>query len=149
LKQTIDNSIQFNIQTSDQLTRNVTPLLHEVKHALENLINNNQTAMIDLRSIPLAPGEEDTILSSLGCGEVQAELNALGLSEIYETTYAGVWIVSHFNDDNELIGRFIEITTMPEILRSQDEDIINAYHRLNEGLDDNQQTKESMVEKVS
>jgi len=149
LKQTIDNSIQFNIQTSDQLTRNVTPLLHEVKHALENLINNNQTTMIDLRSIPLAPGEEDTILNSLGCGEVQAELNALGLSEIYETTYAGVWIVSHFNDHNELIGRFIEITTMPEILRSQDEDILNAYHRLNEGLDDNQQTKESMVEKVS
>lgn len=149
MKQTIDNSIQFNIQTSDQLTRNVTPLLHEVKHALENLINNNQTTMIDLRSIPLAPGEEDTILNSLGCGEVQAELNALGLSEIYETTYAGVWIVSHFNDHNELIGRFIEITTMPEILRSQDEDILNAYHRLNEGLDDNQQTKESMVEKVS
>ena len=149
MKHTIDNSMQFNIQTSDQLTRNVTPLLHEVKHALENLINNNQTATIDLRSIPLAPGEEDTILNSLGCGEVQAELNALGLSEIYETTYTGVWIVSHFNDDNELIGRFIEITTMPEILRSQDEDILNAYHRLNERLEDNQQTKESMVEKVS
>jgi hydrogenase-1 operon protein HyaF len=140
---------QFNIQLGDSLTWNVKPLLHEVKHALHNLIDNGETAIIDLRSIPLAPGEEDKILNTLGRGEVQSQLNALGPSEIIETEYAGVWIVTHYNDDNDIIGRFIEITTMPDILRSQTEDVIAAYNRLTENLEDNHETNESVVEKIS
>ena len=127
---------QFNIQIGDDLTWNVVPLLHEVKHALGNLINNNESSIIDLRSIPLAPGEEDKILNMLGQGEVQSQLNALGASEIIETQYAGVWLVTHYNDENEIIGRFIEITTMPDILRSQTEDIVEAYSRLSESLEE-------------
>ena len=140
---------QFNIQLGDSLTWNVKPLLHEVKHALHNLIDNGDTAIIDLRSIPLAPGEEDKILNTLGRGEVQSQLNALGPSEIIETEYAGVWIVTHYNDDNDIIGRFIEITTMPDILRSQTEDVIAAYNRLTENLEDDHETNESVVEKLS
>ena len=127
---------QFNIQLDDELTWNVKPLLHEVKHALDNLIKNGETAIIDLRSIPLAPGEEDKILNTLGQGEVQAKLNALGPSEIIETQYAGVWIVTHYNDENEILSRFIEITTMPDILRSQTEDVIEASNRLTTRLED-------------
>jgi hydrogenase-1 operon protein HyaF len=140
---------QFNIQLGDTLTWNVKPLLHEVKHALHNLIENGETAIIDLRSIPLAPGEEEKILNTLGRGEVQSLLNALGPSEITETEYAGVWIVTHYNEDDEIIGRFIEITTMPEILRSQNEDVIAAFNRLSETLEDNRETNESVVENLS
>jgi hydrogenase-1 operon protein HyaF len=140
---------QFNIQLGDTLTWNVNPLLHEVKHALHNLIENGETAIIDLRSIPLAPGEEEKILNTLGRGEVQSLLNALGPSEITETEYAGVWIVTHYNEDDEIIGRFIEITTMPEILRSQNEDVIAAFNRLSETLEDNRETNESVVENLS
>ncbi len=82
--------IKFNIQLGDELTQNVKPLLHEIKHALDNLIETGRTTIIDLRSIPLAPGEEDKILDTLGRGEVLAQLNALGLSEVIETQYAGV-----------------------------------------------------------
>ena len=128
--------VQFNIQIGDELTHNVKPLLHEIKHGLDNLIETGQTTIIDLRSIPLAPGEEDKILSMLGQGEVQAQLNALGLSEVTETQYAGVWIVTHYNDENHIISRFIEVTTMPEILCSQTEDIMAAYSRLTISLDD-------------
>ncbi|MFC1589320.1 hydrogenase expression/formation C-terminal domain-containing protein [Pseudomonadota bacterium] len=128
---------QFNIQIGDDLTWNVMPLLHEVKHALDNLIKNGQTAIIDLRSIPLAPGEEEKILNTLGRGEITAQLNALGPSEIIETRYAGVWLVTHFNDENDIISRFIEVTTMPDILRSQTEDIIGAYNNLSTTLEDN------------
>lgn len=139
---------QFNIQLGNELTWNVKPLLHEVKHALDNLITNGKTAVIDLRSIPLAPGEEETILNALGQGEVRAKLDALGPSEIIETQYTGVWVVTHFNDDNDIIGRFIEITTMPDILRSQQEDVIEAYNRLAATLEDNQETNESSAEKT-
>jgi hydrogenase-1 operon protein HyaF len=133
---------QFNIQTGNDLTWNVKPLLHEVKHALFNLIKNDKTTIIDLRSIPLAPGEEEKILETLGRGEVQSQLDALGISEIIETQYSGVWIVTHYNDENEIISRFIEITTMPDILRSQTEDVNAAYNRLAETLEDNNKTNE-------
>ncbi len=139
--------VQFNIQIGDDLTWNVMPLLHEVKHALDGLIKKGETTVIDLRSIPLAPGEEDKILNTLGQGEVQSQLNALGLSEIIETQYAGVWIVTHYNDENAIIGRFIEITTIPDILRSQEEDVIEAYNRLTESLEDNQEPSESLAER--
>ena len=65
-----------------------------------------------------------------------AQLNALGPSEIIETQYAGVWIVTHFNDENDIIGRFIEITSMPDILHSQSEDVITAYNSLATILED-------------
>ena len=130
-------TVQFNIQIGDDLTWNVKPLLNEVKHALNNLIKNSESTVIDLRSIPLAPGEEEKILNTLGCGEVHAQLNALGPSEIIETQYAGVWIVTHRNDENEIISRFIEITTMPDILCSQKEDVIAAYNDLATSLEDN------------
>jgi hydrogenase-1 operon protein HyaF len=134
----VSGEVKFNIQVSDELTQNVKPLLHEIKHALENLIENGESSIIDLRSIPLAPGEEDRILDTLGKGEVQAQLETLGLSEIIETQYAGVWVVTHFNDDGNVISRFIEVTTMPGILSSQTEDIKVAYNSLTVDLDENQ-----------
>ncbi|MBT8119229.1 MAG: hydrogenase expression/formation protein [Gammaproteobacteria bacterium] len=136
----VSGEIKFNIQVSDELTQNVKPLLHEIKHALESLIENGDTSIIDLRSIPLAPGEEDRILDTLGKGEVQAKLESLGLSEIIETQYAGVWVVTHYNDDGNIISRFIEVTTMPSILSSQTEDVMAAYSSLTLDLDENQET---------
>jgi len=135
--------VRFNIQISDELTLNVKPLLNEVKHALDNLIETGRSTIIDLRSIPLAPGEEDRILQTLGQGEVLAQLNALGLSEIIETQYAGVWIVTHYNDEDHIISRFIEVTTMPEILCSQTEDIMAAYSRLRLTLEENRDAEPS------
>ena len=144
---TASSSSQFNIQIGDEFTQNVLPLLHEIKHGLDSLIETGKTSIIDLRSIPLAPGEEDKIMNTLGHGEVHAQLNALGLSEVIETQYTGVWIITHFNDENQIISRFIEVTTMPEILCSQTEDIMAAYSRLAMTLEDEQQTHESSVEK--
>ncbi len=128
--------VQFNIQLGDELTQNVKPLLYEIKHALDNLIKTGQSTIIDLRSIPLAPGEEDKILGLLGQGEVDAKLHALGLSTVTESQYTGVWIVTHYNEEDEIISRFIEVTTMPNILSSQAEDIKAAFSRLGASLDD-------------
>ncbi len=132
MKQT--NTPLFNIQIGDQLTCNVEPILHEIRHALQKLIDHQETSIIDLRSIPLAPGEEDTIIETLGSGEVDAQLNALGLSQIYETKYTGVWLTTHYNDSDDIVSRFIEITELPDILKSQPEDIEQALHKLGDEL---------------
>ena len=135
MTQTIPSGMQFNIQTDETLTWNVEPLMHEIRHALKNLIEQQQSSVIDLRSLPLAPGEEQKILELLGRGEVSANLDALGDSEVYETTYPGVWLVTHFNDNDDIVGRFIEVTTIPEILMSQQPDITDAHERLVNLLD--------------
>jgi len=125
---------QFNIQIGNDLTRNVQPLLHEIRHALKSLVETGATSIIDLRSIPLAPGEEAKLLDRLGRGEVVAELDALGPSEIYESQYRGVWLVTHFNEDDNIIGRFIEITLVPEILKAQQEDMQDSLVLLEDEL---------------
>ncbi len=89
-----------------------------------------RTSIIDLRSIPLAPGEEETIIDTLGQGEVHARLDALGPSEIYETRYAGVWLITHYNEDEAIVSRFIEITEIPDILKSQPGDMSIALTEL-------------------
>jgi hydrogenase-1 operon protein HyaF len=125
---------QFNIQLGSELTWNVKPLLHEIRHALEELLESGKTSIIDLRSIPLAPGEEETIINALGRGEINAQLKALGPSDIYETRYAGVWLITHYNENENVVSRFIEITELPAILKSQREDMTGALEELTEEL---------------
>ena len=121
---------QFNIHVGTELTWNVKPILHEIRHALEELLKSGETSIIDLRSIPLAPGEEETIIETLGHGEVHARLDVLGPSEIYETQFAGVWLVTHYNENDSIVSRFIEVTEMPDVLRSQREDVVYALDKL-------------------
>ncbi len=117
-------------------TGNVLPLLHEIRHALERLVSADETTVIDLGSIPLAPGELESLESALGTGEVRAELDALGPSEIRETAFPGVWLITHRNANDEIAGRFIEVTRVPAILASQDPDIRRAVAALGERLAD-------------
>lgn len=120
----------FKVETGEELTRNVKPLLHEIRHALDALLDSGERNMIDLRSIPLAPGEEEQILEELGHGEVYARLHALGPTEIVETRFPGVWVVVHYNNEDEVIGKFIEVCEIPELLRSQQEDIREGLEQL-------------------
>jgi hydrogenase-1 operon protein HyaF len=117
------NTELFRVETGEELTCNVKPLLHEIRHALDALLESGARSIIDLRSMPLAPGEEQQLLQELGHGEVYARLHALGPTEIVETSYPGVWVVVHYNNEDEVIGKFIEICDIPELFRSQQEDI--------------------------
>lgn len=115
-------------------TGNVRPLLAEIRHALERLVDTGEPTAIDLRSMPLAPGEEEALLEALGEGEVRAELHALGPSEITETAISGVWLVTHRNASGEIAGQFIEVTRMPQILESQEADMLRGMAILAEKL---------------
>ena len=120
----------LKVETGEELTRNVKPLLHEIRHALAALLDNGERSTIDLRSMPLAPGEEQKLLEELGRGEVAAHFNALGPTEIFETRYPGVWVVVHHNNDDEVIGKFIEVCEIPDLLLSQQDDIRQGLEQL-------------------
>ena len=115
-------------------TGNLMPLLHEIRHALARWLDGGHTHAIDLRSIPMSPDEEQRLLELLGAGEVRATLSALGRSEIVETAFPGVWLTTHHNDDDVLVGRLLEICEIPEILKSQVEDAGTALRRLDDLL---------------
>jgi len=119
---------------AEEFTGNVTPLLHEIRHALRALLTEGQSTTIDLRSMPLAPGEEARIETLLGEGEVRVELNTLGRSEIMETRYPGVWLITHRNTEDVLLGRHIEISFIPDILKAQRCDIETGLEQLSSEL---------------
>ncbi len=120
--------------TTEAATGNVEPLLHEIRHALTRLAGGKEGTTIDLKSLPLAPGEEERIEATLGTGEVRAEVDALGPTLIQETSYPGVWLITHKNVDDAVVARFIEVTFIPELLRSQPEDIDAGIDRLEDEL---------------
>ena len=47
----------------------------------------------------------------------------MGPSQIYETQFSGVWRITHFNAANEVVGRYVEVTRIPEILLAQEADV--------------------------
>ena len=114
---------------------NVKPLLNEIIHALDRLLDDDEPTVIDLASLPFAPGELEELEHSLGHGELKAELDALGKSLIRETAYPGVWWLEHRNTAGEVVGRYIEITRTPEILMSQDADIGAGRAKLCDSFD--------------
>ncbi|MCP5090148.1 MAG: hydrogenase expression/formation protein [Gammaproteobacteria bacterium] len=111
---------------------NVRPILNEVLHALDKLLDDDVPTTIDLAGLPFAPGELDQLEATLGTGELSARLDALGCSRIRETTYPGVWWIEHHNVHDEVVGRYLEVTRLPEILSSQDADIMAGRARLGE-----------------
>ena len=127
------DSIAIRAETE---TGNVQPLLHEIRHALKRIANGEEGTIIDMQSLPLAPGEESRIEAALGEGEVRAELDALGPSTILETSYPGVWLVTHRNTENEVVGRLIEVARIPDLLLAQPEDIQAGIARLEREIQD-------------
>ena len=121
--------VATEIHPVDLSTGNVRAILNEVLHALKQLHERGETQIIDLKAMPMAPGDLAKIEQFLGEGELTASLNALGKSEIRESRYPGVWLITHRNDSDDVIGRFIEVTKCPDILKTQPED-------LDEGLAD-------------
>ena len=129
-----DEQIATHNAIGEYHTGNIHPLLHEIRHALRSLLQTGESTTIDLRSLPMAPGKQEELLELLGRGEISATLEALGTSEVIETAYAGVWLIFHYNSNREVMGKFIEINRIPEILESHTEEIEEALTSLQNRL---------------
>ncbi|MDD2700820.1 MAG: hydrogenase expression/formation C-terminal domain-containing protein [Sideroxydans sp.] len=109
-------------------------LLNEIASHLTRFIATGETAMIDLKSLPFSPAEYESLRTALGRGEVSARLETIGDSELYETHYSGVWWVTHYNVEGDVIADLIEIAEVPAILHSQPEDVRDGLERLQHTL---------------
>ncbi len=102
---------------------NLRALLAEIAARLERLAGEGVASSVDINRLPFAPGEYEQLRSLLGTGEVSARIEALGPSEVVETRFPGVWWVTHYNVEGDIIADTLEITMLPEILKSQPADV--------------------------
>ena len=121
-----DIPIRVDVETTGsdkpQLAPTGKAILYELETLLGKLVTAGEGGSIDLRRLPLAPGEHDRLKTFLGAGEVSARVDSLGPTYIQETAYAGVWWVTHHNQSEQIIGEFIEVATIPQMLEVYIED---------------------------
>jgi hydrogenase-1 operon protein HyaF len=112
------------------LSGNADALLHEIANLLGSLVEQGRTGAIDLRSLPLTAADRAYLRAQLGEGEVRAEVRALGASNVRETAYRGVWWVTHRDEAGQPTAELIEITSMPDILATDHDEVADALARL-------------------
>ncbi len=107
-------------------------LFSEIADRLSVLSATGEKSAIDLHSLPLTPADLKELETLLGRGEVEAQLEVAGKSEIWETGYSGVWWVRHYGDAGKIASQSIENTACPKILTADADDIAAAAARMAE-----------------
>jgi len=120
---------------SDRATGMALSVLAEIGRMLEALVESGQAGSIDLRSLPLSDVDRTQLEEVLGHGEVRAQLDLAGESEVWETTYPGVWWIRHRGAGGKVATEEISVCRIPEILLTHPVDIEAAAGRLREELE--------------
>jgi hydrogenase-1 operon protein HyaF len=130
------NAIAVKVVAGEDLpSGNGTALLHELLGLLDGWVHKGEPASIDLRSLPLTRGDYAELRTVLGTGAVTARVEAIGVSEVRETQYAGVWWVTHYNEASQVVADLLEVCAVPAILPAPAEDAAEGLDRLKETLD--------------
>ncbi len=107
------------VSTPDGTTSSVVlALLSEIESKLETYACNGEESTIDLRCLIGMPHDVELLRKTLSVGEVSATINTFGSSSAQETAVPCVWWVSHRDFDGSRQGEFIQITEVPDLLRS-------------------------------
>jgi hydrogenase-1 operon protein HyaF len=111
-------------------------VLTEVGRLLEKLAETGRPGAIDLRSLPLSDADRRQLEELLGHGEVRAELDLAGATEVWETAYPGAWWIRHFGAGGRIATEEIAVCIVPEILCAHGDDVRAAAQRINRDLAD-------------
>ena len=109
-------------------------ILTEIRQLLDALNEKGTVGSIDLRSLPMTDADREQLEELLGRGEVHAELDLAGTSEVWETAYAGVWWIRHKGAADKIACEEIAVTAVPDILITHPVDIEAAAARLGNEL---------------
>ncbi|MBT8047361.1 MAG: hydrogenase expression/formation protein [Xanthomonadales bacterium] len=120
---------------SEMSTGMASSVLAEIGRMLDTLAGSDEPGSIDLRSLPLSDADRAQLEELLGRGEVSAELALAGDSEVWETTYPGVWWIRHRGAGGKIASEVISVCRIPEILMTHPADIEAAASRLREKLE--------------
>lgn len=121
-------------QQVDGLSGNADAVLHEIVALLETYTTTGEMGAIDLHSLPLTPADYELLRATLTEGEVHAHINAIGNSDIHETCYPGVWWLTYYNAEDDVVAELLEVTSVPQILKAPEEDMRDGLARLRDRL---------------
>ncbi len=130
----VEGSSGKNSTTTGTIGGGLIAILRELSEMLERLAEYDETAAIDLRSLPFSPSDYQSLRDYLGDGEVEVTLNVDGMSRVRETGFSGVWWVEHRNPENELQAELLEITNIPEIIVTEKDEVARSASKLRERL---------------
>jgi hydrogenase-1 operon protein HyaF len=105
-------------------------VLREIAALLVRFAATGEPGAIDIRSLPLTLADLAELDERLGKGEATVRLSTAGGSDIWETSYAGVWRVRDFDSTGRIAAERIEITRVPEIVMAHAADIRAAATRM-------------------
>lgn len=110
-------------------------VMYEILALLEKLAAEGKTGRIDVRSLPMIPGEYEALKRALGKGEVDVDLHLnSGLSRCRETAFPGVWWIDHRDAAGATVAEFIEVARVPDILVPETPEIREGIGRLEQEL---------------
>lgn len=113
----------------------VVSLLQEVAVRLDRLARGGEAEAIDLRALPIMTEDDlQQMRDTLGAGEVTATVHAMGATELEETAFPGVWWVTYFGADGDMVAERIEVAWVPDILVAQAPDVRTGLGQLVERL---------------
>ncbi len=110
------------------------PILHQLVEMHKTLISTGQGNMLDLSHEPLDLEEIANLKALLGQGEINANLTALGSTNISETSISGVWWITHYDSEGKIRNECIEITLCPDMLKTFPQDLERALVSLQDKL---------------
>ena len=109
-------------------------LISETLALLTRFAKTGDTATIDLGGLPMSNRDRAALDDFLGRGEVSANVEVIGRTEIWETQFSGVWRVRHFGD-GAIATDLIEIAACPKILCADPRDARIAARSMAEALE--------------
>ena len=118
----------------ERLSGNAHALIHELATRLAKLDAEGIEDAIDLRGIPLSKADLQMLEDFLGTGEIEARIDALGPTRVYETSYSGIWRATYYSEDGKVVADVLEVTRRPEILATPRGDVADASRALHEAL---------------
>lgn len=127
--------IGVSVETVDSSPSQLLAILSELQSKLAVLNREGTADSIDLRTLPMFPGDHEQLKETLGCGEITVSIDAMGPTEIYETAVSGIWWITHYNSEDENIAEYIEITALPELLKTDPQEIQQAEQQLQQLID--------------
>lgn len=123
--------------TDDSATTGLAiALLREVADHLLTVSQGGDRQVVELTNLPLSEGDLQLLEEKLGRGEVEARVDAAGSTEVFETSFPGVWWVRYLGEDGRANTQQLEIGTVPMILEAHKEDIQASAERFPQLFDD-------------
>lgn len=116
----------------DELGRSTAALalLHELVERLEKLTKEDEPSHIELTAMELGEADYELLRETLGEGEIMAEVTNFGHVTVMETGYAGIWWVTHMDEEEQVLSDFLEVSYCPEVLIADTETVDDGFNAL-------------------